>query len=139
MDDMVIFGSNKKKLHKTRKEIEAYLETEGLRLKDNWQVFRFDYVKDGKRKGRDLDFMGFRFFRDRTILRKSIMLKATRKARKIGKKEKPTIYDIRQMLSYLGWIDATDTYGMYLKHIKPYVNFQYMKRRISRHDKRRSK
>jgi len=139
MDDMVIFGSNKKKLHKTRKAIEAYLETEGLRLNDNWQVFRFDYVKDGKRKGRDLDFMGFRFFRERTILRKSIMLKATRKARKIGKKEKPTIYDIRQMLSYLGWIDATDTYGMYLKYIKPYVNFQYMKRRISRHDKRRSK
>ena len=58
--------------------------------------------------------------------------------RKIGKKEKPTIYDIRQMLSYLGWIDATDTYGMYLKYIKPYVNFQYMKRRISRHDKRRA-
>lgn len=138
MDDMVIFGSNKKKLHKMRKSIEEYLKAEGLQLKDNWQVFRFDYEKDGKRRGRDLDFMGFRFYRDRTILRKSIMLKANRKARKIGKKEKPTIYDIRQMLSYLGWIDATDTYRMYLENIKPYVNFQYMKRRMSRHDKRRS-
>lgn len=138
MDDMVIFGSNKKKLHRMRKKIAEYLEREGLELKDNWQVFRFNYVKDGKHRGRDLDFMGFRFFRDRTILRKSIMLKATRKARKLGKKEKPTIYDIRQMLSYLGRIDCTDTYGMYLEHIKPFVNIQYMKRRISRYDRRKN-
>ena len=62
MDDMVIFGSNKKVLHRTRQAISDYLENElGLSLKDNWQVFRFSY---GNGKGRDLDFMGFRFFRN---------------------------------------------------------------------------
>lgn len=35
------------------------------------------------------------------------------------------------MLSYLGWIDATDTYRFYEAHIKPYVNFQKCKRRLS--------
>lgn len=140
MDDMVVFGSNKRELHTIRKEIEKYLSLElGLHLKDNWQVFRFDYVRGGKRYGRDLDFMGFRFFRDRTILRRSIMLKASRKARRIGKKDKATIYDIRQMLSYLGWIGCTDTYSMYENRIKPYVSFQKFKRRISAYDRRKVK
>jgi RNA-directed DNA polymerase len=133
MDDMVIFGNNKKVLHRMRQAINDYLRSElGLELKENWQVFRFSY---GSNKGRDLDFMGFRFYRNRTVLRRSIMLKATRKAKRISVKEKPTIYDLRQMLSYLGWIDCTDTYLMYLYWIKPYVNFQAMKRKISKYDK----
>ena len=133
MDDMVIFGSNKRVLHRMRQAISDYLEMElGLELKANWQVFRFSY---GNNQGRDLDFMGFRFYRNRTILRKSIMYKATRKARKISKKEKTTILDARQMLSYLGWIDCTDTYLMYRKWIKPCVSFQQLKRKVSRYDK----
>lgn len=88
MDDMVIFGSNKKELHRIRHEIEKYLNDKlHLKMKNNWQVYLFDYVnKDGKHIGRDLDFMGFRFYRDRTILRKSILVKATRKAKKDFKK-----------------------------------------------------
>ena len=142
MDDMVIFGSNKKVLHRMRQTVADYLESElGLELKANWQVFRFSYIDhDGKERGRDLDFMGFRFYHNRTILRKSIMFKATRKARKISKKEKPTILDARQMLSYLGWIDCTDTYYMYDKWIKPYISFKELKCKVSqfdRHDPRR--
>lgn len=133
MDDMVVFGSNKRVLHRMRQAISDYLEMElGLELKANWRVFRFSY---GNNQGRDLDFMGFRFYRNRTILRKSIMYKATRKARKISKKEKATILDARQMLSYLGWIDCTDTYLMYRKWIKPCVSFQQLKRKVSRYDK----
>lgn len=140
MDDMVIFGSNKKVLHQIRLAISEYLASElGLELKGDWQVFRFSYTVKGGDKGRPLDFMGFQFYRNRTVLRKSIMLKATRKARKIHKKpyqgRKPTVHDYRQMMSYLGWIDCTDTYGMYLKHIKPRISFQKMKRYISRYDR----
>lgn len=137
---MVVFGSNKRKLHDARDKISMYLENKlGLCLKDNWQVFRFAYVKNGKHCGRALDFMGFKFYRDRTILRKTIMLKATRKAKKISKKEKPTIHDIRQIFSYIGWINCTDTYWMYEKWIKPYVNIQNCKRRLSRYDRRENK
>lgn len=73
--------------------------------------------------------------RYRTILRKTIMYKATRKARKLSRKERPTIHDARQMLSYLGWIDCTDTYKMYRKWIKPYISFKQLKRKISQHDR----
>ena len=43
------------------------------------------------------------------------------------------------MLSYLGWIDAADVYGMYKKHIKPNVNFQQMKRSVGSYDRSRVK
>lgn len=132
MDDMVIFGRNKKKLHRARKAISDFLGCYlGLEIKDNWQVFLFDRHENN----RDLDFMGFRFFRSKIILRKSIMLKATRKARKIQRKNRPTIYDCRQMMSYLGWLNSTDTYNMYLRLIKPYINFGRLKKHISFHDK----
>lgn len=140
MDDMVIFSSNKRMLHRMQEDIERYLnENLGLQLKGNWQIFRFDYIKSGKHYGRALDYMGFKFYRDKTVLRKSIMLKASRKAKKLYLKDKITIYDIRQMMSYLGWIDCTDTYGMYENRIKPYVSFQYCKRRLSNYDKKMAK
>ena len=67
------------------------------------------------------------------------MLKSTRKAKRIGKKRKPTIYDCRQILSYLGWIKATDVYDMYKKYIKPYIDFRRCKRYVSKCDKLKSK
>jgi len=131
---MIVFDGNKRELHEMKNRIESYLKSKlGLELKYNWQVFRFNY----KERFRFLDFMGFRFYRNRTTLRRSIALRATRKAMKLYKKEVKTVFDIRQMLSYMGWLDCTDTYRFYEERIKPYVNIQYMKRRISNYDKRR--
>lgn len=134
VDDMVIFGSSKRALHRMQQAIEAFLRDRlGLEMKGNWQVFLFDYVKsDGTHIGRDLDFMGFRFFRDRTILRKKLMYKACRKARRIKRKVHVTIHDCSQMLSYIGWLNCTRTYDMYLKQIKPYVNFGHLKAHVSK-------
>ena len=140
MDDMVIFGPNKRKLHRMRKNISDYLLNLGLELKENHQVFALEYRdKTGKVRGRDLDYMGFRFRHNRITLRKTIMIRMCSKAKKLDKKEKITIYDCRQMLSALSWLKNTDTYNMYLIYIKPYVNFQYMKRRVSKYDKRQNR
>lgn len=150
MDDMVCMSNSKKFLHKVRKAVDDFLHGLGLKLKENFQVFRFVYKEfalvdeKGKvhirRYGRDLDFMGFRFFRNRTILRRSIFVKAIQKARAIWKKilsnTKITIFDMRQMLSYLGWFDATDTYRAYEEYVKPVVNFGDYKKHISKHDRR---
>jgi retron-type reverse transcriptase len=138
MDDMVIFGPDKSSLHRIKKQISEFLlDHLGLKLKENWQVFRFDYITDQDvHRGRFLDYMGFRFYCDRTIMRKNIMLKASRKARRMFRKTKPTLYEVRQMMAYLGWIDCTNTYKMYCSWIKPYINFQEYKRRMSTHDRR---
>lgn len=63
MDDMVILGKSKKKLHRIHNAIETYMRNElNLEIKGDWQVFRFEYVdKDGNVRGRMLDFMGFQF------------------------------------------------------------------------------
>ena len=104
----------------------------GLELNRKWQIFLFHYVrKDGTEIGRFLDFMGFRFYRNRTTLRRTLAFRATRKAKNIGRKKMKTVFDCRQMLSYKGWLTPSDTYEMYKKRIKPFVSFQYMKRRIS--------
>ena len=142
MDDMVVFGKNKKELHRMQQSIETYLhENFNLQMKGNWQVFRFDYIerKTGARKGRPLDFMGFQFYHDKTILRESIMLSCTRKVNRVAKKPKITWYDATAILSYMGYISNTDTYDMYLQRIKPHVNVKKLKKIVSKHSKRKER
>ena len=135
MDDMVIFSANKRRLRQYKAEIEVELAKIGLQLKGNWRIERFDHAKGGC----FLDYMGFRFYRNKTTLRRSIFLRMCRKARRMHKKEKPTLYECRQSLSYLGWIKDSDSYGAYLMYVKPFINYQHIKRRISKHDRRENK
>ena len=132
MDDIVIFGRNKKKLHKDIEEIRNFLKKIDLEIKANYQVFRFDYIdhRDGKRKGRPLDFMGFKFYRDKTTLRKGILLKALRKARRIEKKKSFSWFEACQMISYMGWFRHTDTYSLFLSRIKPRVSIRVCRNKI---------
>ena len=142
MDDIVIFGRNKKQLHQLRRTIEDYLAVEMHQtLKRNWQVFRFEYEdrKTKKTRGRALDFMGFVFHHDRTTMRKSILERSRRKAHKIAKKPRPTWYDAAAMLSYIGWYDHTDTYGYFEEYIKPFVNVRQLKKIASKHSRKERK
>ena len=149
MDDMVILGKSKKKLHKIRKAIEMYLNDNlDLELKGDWQVFRFEYavMKDGKQifdgngkqitKGRMLDFMGFQFHNDRTTIRKSNIESARRKANHIAKQGKISWYNASVMLSYMGMFRHTDTYGYYIEHIKPKIKVKKLKKIVSKHSKK---
>ena len=139
MDDMVIFSDNKRELHKMREAIMKKLSEDGLELKANWQVVKFNYQKkDGKEIGRDLDFMGYRFYRNRTTIRKSILMKSRRKANRISRKTKATIYDCRQMTSYIGYYKSTTTKGYWMRYIEPKVNIGKMRRYISTYDRRRN-
>lgn len=140
MDDMVIFSTDKQQLHKIRKSIEEYLGTKlHVHLKDNWQVFPLADTKDDKH-GRCLDFMGFKFYRKYTSVRKSILYRVRRKANKIDKKDregKPVTWkDATSMVSYMGWIDKTSTYQYYLDYIKPKVIIKSMKRKVSKHHRK---
>ena len=136
MDDMIMFGKNKKELKCCLEKIREFLKTLDLDIKGNWQIFRFDYIdKNGKRKGRPLDFIGFKFYRDKTILRKPIMYKATRKASKLEKKEKLTWYDACQVLSYMGYFKHSDTWLIREKYIAKKISIKACKSVISKHSK----
>ena len=137
MDDIVIFGSNKRELHKMFIRIEKYLNNIDLEVKSNWQIFRFDYFdKTGKRCGRFIDFMGFKFYRDKTTIRKSIFLRACRLARRLHKKIKISWFDACRIISYMGWFCPTDTFGAYKKYISPFVQIEACKKIISKHSKK---
>ena len=139
MDDIVIFGSNKRELHKIFKCIKKYLSGIDLQIKDNWQIFPFDYIdKNGVRRGRFIDFMGFKFYRDKTTIRKSIFLRGCRLARRLKKKVKISWYDSTRMLSYTGWFLHTDTFNAHNKYIKSNVNIQVCKKLVSNHDRRQN-
>ena len=127
MDDMVIFGSNKRKLRKILESIRVYLSKLNLTLKSNYQLARFQYTRQGKSHGKFLDFLGFRFYRDHTTLRRKIMLKISRKAKRIAAKEQVTVYDARQFFSYYSWLKHTDSYNFNKKHIEPYVSINKLK------------
>lgn len=135
-DDIVLFAPSKRELHKDFIKIKEFLENSHLEIKPNWQIFKFDYInKQGKRVGRPLDFMGFKFYRDKTTLRKHIFLSSLRTARRISKKEKISWFDASQVMSYVGWFKHTNTHTAYEKHIRPKVNVYQCKRIISKHNK----
>ena len=115
----------------------------GFHIKDNWQVFRFDYIakhelgKDGKTKhrGRAIDFLGFRFFRDKTILRKRNALKIRRAVAKLSKKfrehRKIEPHEARSLMSRLGALKHCNSRNFYMKYIKPYIKIKNVKEIIS--------
>lgn len=141
MDDMLFFHRNKKELRKSFERIREYLTSLGLEIKGNYQIYRFDYIskKDGKRKGRPADFLGYKFYRDKTTLRSKNFLAATRKARKIKKKGKITWYSACQMISYAGLFKNTATHEAYNKYIKSNVDIKLCKKIMSRHFKKQNK
>lgn len=130
MDDMILFGRNKKLLHKQVRDIIDFIRSIGMTIKKNWQVFRFDYLhkKSSKRRGRALDVLGFRFFRHKTILRKRLALsimRAVKRILKLGKRVKAK--DAMSFMSRIGWLRHCNSKYFYDKYIKPYINIKKLK------------
>ena len=123
VDDLVLLANNKKSLHKVRKHIGEYLMDINLLLKENRQVFLVDK--------RAIDFLGLRFFRNKTILRKRNALRIKRRIKKIFNKPNLSYKDACAVVSYWGWIKRSDSYNFYNKYFKPFVNIGYAKKRIS--------
>lgn len=123
VDDLVLLGPNKKKLHAARKDVEQYLGAIKLRLKGNWQVFKVN--------ARAIDFLGFRFFRAKTILRKRNALRIRRRCKKIAKKRFVTFRDACAIVSYWGWIKRSNSYNFYNKRVKPIVSLNIARKVVS--------
>ena len=135
VDDIAVFSGSKKTLHRLLPRIKMELGRLRLRLKRNYQVCKFDYAG----KGRPLDFMGFLFFRQKTLIRKSILIHSTRLARNLSKAKEAgrRFYEgsVRAMISCMGWFLHTDSYNCYKAEIKPFVNIGKLKRIVSKLDK----
>lgn len=131
MDDMCLWASSKKLLHRAVKAIEKFLAGLGLVLKANWQIF--------PTAARAVDFLGFRFFREKTTLRKNLALRLRRRVKKTYKHTQKTgrvrARDAAAVMSYCGWLKHAHCHGFFVKYVKPYVNFKKLKEAI-RHEAR---
>ena len=94
MDDFVFMCSNKRKAKKVKKIVEKELEKLGLELKDNFQLFNID--------NRGIDMMGYRIFRNYTILRKRNFKKIFRKVKQMQKLKFYPVKDCQSLMSLLG-------------------------------------
>lgn len=140
MDNFTMADDNKKKLHMAIIFIKQWLGKIRLKMKGDWQVFRFEYVKkNGKRTGREVSAMGWLFYRNRVIIRKHTLIHIARMARKLNKKKmekkKYPLKLCKGFVSLMGWITYSDTYDWYLMYIKPYISVRAVKRIISKMDK----
>ena len=114
---------NKKELKKIKNEIELKLKKEGLNLKENWQLFRVD--------SRPVDFIGYRYYRGYTTLRRGNFLRIKRRAKKIYKRNKVTLTDASAMISYYGWLKHCNSYNFNQKYIRPYIDINKLKGVVS--------
>lgn len=116
MDDVVVLASNKEILRYWLEEIQIYLWEElHLKLKSNYQIFP-TYV-------RGLDFVGYRFFDEYILLRKSTYKRMRKQLLAIQKKVSDGSFmsyrDYCCMNSYRGWLQWCNGYNLYKRYILP--------------------
>lgn len=123
MDDLLLFDSDKRKLKRIGERIMRELAEEGLELKSLPQVRDLRDVP--------LNFIGFKFRKDRTGIRKPIYLRAMRLIRRMGKKlPHLSAKDAASLISYLGWFKITDTAQAWVKWVQGKVDVKRCKRAI---------
>ena len=122
-DDICFFADNKAVLHRVIVWLQGYVTNElKLRIKDNWNIFpiaknRYD------RHGRALDYVGYKFYREQKLLRKSIKRKLCRKVASLNAKEKPIEPNEfkRQVSPWLGWCKYSNSRHL----LKSIINSKY--------------
>lgn len=118
-DDFVIFHESKEVLHALLAEIKEKLGEYRLKLKDNWQIFPID--------DRGVDFLGYRFWPQKTLLRKTSLRNFTHRLR-VKKMTLNEALRLRDAIgTYKGWLKYCDNRGFKRKHIMP------VKARYNRH------
>lgn len=117
MDDIVIFSNSKERLRETLGKIQEYLhENLNLQVKWNYQIFPTEK--------RGVDFVGYRFFYEYTLLRKRTATRMKRKLKRIKeyKTDKNELLNYSEWCSinsYVGRIIYCDHYRLFEKYIDP--------------------
>jgi hypothetical protein len=110
-DDFVILHKSKKVLHSLLTKIKEKLSDYNLKVKHNWQIFP---VND-----RGVDFLGYRFWPNKTLLRKTSLRSFLRriKVKRMTLNEALRLRDATG--AYKGWLKYCDNRGLKRKHVLP--------------------
>lgn len=135
MDNITLFGPNKKQLHKARKLIAAYMQQRlGLSMKANWQIY-----PTAKRM---VSAVGYRFSRTHIIMRKRNFLRFTRQCRRVKKRldaGKPIMFaQASGLLSRAGQLKHCNSQKVREKYIDP-IGVRNLKEVVRNESKRRQR
>lgn len=121
-DDMVFLHGDKAFLHALFARIDGYLRNHlRLTIKDNYQVFPIAKNRQDK-TGRGLDFVGFVFYHDHKLIRKSIKKNFCRAAARLNKQPNLSTDDYKQgICSWLGWAQHSNSKHLLKTIIKPSI------------------
>lgn len=119
-DDICFFSNNKNQLHQLIPVIKNQLSLLKLQIKDNYQVFPISNNKYDK-IGRCLDYVGYQFYMDQKLIRKSIKKNLCRCVAKLNKRS-ISLENYKQLIcSWLGWVKHSN--GKHL--LKSIIKKQY--------------
>ncbi len=132
MDNISIFGPNKKQLHKARQEIARYMEEVlDVRMKDNWQVFPISK--------RLFSIVGYRIGREVIILRKRNFLRLARQCRRVQKSMNAgrtiAFKTASGLLSRIGQLKHCDSRTIREKYVAP-IGINKLKEVVRRESQR---
>ena len=107
---------------KLKRELDEFMAVNLKQvLKHNWQVF--------PTKVRGVDFVGYRFFGEYTLLRKSTCKTFKRRMLSISSKREnnvsPTYSEWCSFNSYVGWLQHCDSFRLYQKYVEPNVEYMH--------------
>lgn len=120
MDNIIILSNDKKFLHNLRKEIENFIwDNLHLKLKENWQIYPL--------QSRPIDFIGYHYGKDYTLLRKETCQRFKKLCNKIQRNNYCSEHDYRSLSSYYGvlkWCDSKRLWYKYYYQIYPILKRQ---------------
>lgn len=121
-DDIAFFSDSKETLHKAfHGFIKPYIEDElNLTVKGNYQIFPIAKNRYDK-SGRALDYVGYKFFREQKLIRKSIKQNFCRHVAKQNKHTPPLSPKAYKqgICSWLGWAKHSNSKHLLKTIIKP--------------------
>lgn len=132
MDDILVLGGNKKVLHHARHKIQIFLQRKlRLSLKKNWQVYRtphYPRIKSPnyKEHRRAINFVGYRFYRYKRTIRKTIFLRMMRLFRKLAK-GKYTKKNSFSFIAYFGYLKHTDSWNICSRFVNGIIHVKKIK------------
>lgn len=126
MDDICVFSDSKEKLKQILDAMNQYFRTVlNIRIKDNYQIFP-SFI-------RGVDFVGYRIFKNYTLLRKttcdSLKRKMTALRVKVESGKEMNYSEWCSIASYRGWVKHCDSHRLvekYITPVQPYADKYYL-------------
>lgn len=120
MDDICLTSRNRRKLRQAAADVSSWMQEAGLELKASWQVYPL--------AAQAIPFLTYRYWYGKTLVRKAILYRITRIARRAGRGLSPALAMAVQ--SHNGILDRCNSWRVRKEWIRPYITDRKCRRLI---------